>query len=46
MPDSTLTERLRALPSIDALLRTPAAAARRDSLGAARLTALARVVTD
>jgi L-seryl-tRNA(Ser) seleniumtransferase len=46
MPDSTLTERLRALPSIDALLRTPEAAALRDSVGAERLTALARAVTD
>ena len=46
MPDSTQTERLRALPSIDALLRTPEAAALRDSLGPERLTALARAVTD
>ncbi|MFL6254645.1 MAG: L-seryl-tRNA(Sec) selenium transferase, partial [Pyrinomonadaceae bacterium] len=46
MPDSTLTERLRALPSIDALLRTHEAAALRDALGAERLTALARTVTD
>jgi L-seryl-tRNA(Ser) seleniumtransferase len=46
MPDSTLTERLRALPSIDALLRTAEAAALRDSLGPERLTALARAVTD
>ena len=46
MPDSTLTERLRALPSIDALLRTREAAALRDALGAERLTALARAVTD
>ncbi|MET0650586.1 MAG: L-seryl-tRNA(Sec) selenium transferase [Pyrinomonadaceae bacterium] len=46
MPDSTLTERLRALPSIDALLRTPEANALRDALGAERLTALARAVTD
>ncbi len=46
MPDSTLTERLRALPSIDALLRTREALALRDALGAERLTALARVVTD
>src|SRR4051812_17456540 len=46
MPDSTLTERLRALPSIDALLRTNEAAALRDALGAERLTALARAVTD
>jgi L-seryl-tRNA(Ser) seleniumtransferase len=46
MPDSTLTERLRALPSIDALLRTQEAAALRDALGAERLTALARTVTE
>ncbi|HWS87899.1 MAG TPA: L-seryl-tRNA(Sec) selenium transferase [Pyrinomonadaceae bacterium] len=46
MPDSTQTKRLRALPSIDALLRTPEAAALRDALGAERLTALAREVTE
>src|SRR5215207_11579046 len=46
MPDSTPTERLRALPSIDALLRTQEAAALRDALGAERLTALGRAVTD
>ena len=46
MPDSTLTERLRALPSIDALLRTDEAAALREALGPERLTALARAVTD
>lgn len=46
MPDSTLTERLRALPSIDVLLRTHEAAALRDALGTERLTALARIVTD
>ena len=46
MPDSTLTERLRALPSIDALLHTPEADALREALGAERLTALARAVTD
>ena len=46
MPDSTTTERLRALPSVDALLRTPEAAALRDTLGAEHLTALARAVTD
>jgi L-seryl-tRNA(Ser) seleniumtransferase len=46
MPDSTLTERLRALPSIDALLHTHEAATLRDALGAERLTALARAVTD
>ena len=46
MTDSTLTERLRALPSVDALLRTREAATLRDTLGAERLTALARAVTD
>ncbi|HEX8723571.1 MAG TPA: L-seryl-tRNA(Sec) selenium transferase [Pyrinomonadaceae bacterium] len=46
MPDSTLTERLRALPSVDALLRTPEAAALRGRVGAEHLTALARAVTD
>jgi L-seryl-tRNA(Ser) seleniumtransferase len=46
MPDSPLTERLRALPPIDVLLRTDEAAALRDALGAERLTALARAVTD
>ncbi|HEX8146831.1 MAG TPA: L-seryl-tRNA(Sec) selenium transferase [Pyrinomonadaceae bacterium] len=46
MPDSTLTERLRALPSIDSLLRTQEAVALREALGAERLTALARAVTD
>jgi L-seryl-tRNA(Ser) seleniumtransferase len=42
----TLTERLRALPSVDALLRTPEAEALRARLGAEHLTTLARVVTD
>ncbi|HEX8558756.1 MAG TPA: L-seryl-tRNA(Sec) selenium transferase [Pyrinomonadaceae bacterium] len=46
MPDSLLSERLRALPSVDALLRTPEAASLRARLGAERLTALARAVTD
>src|SRR5690349_4786145 len=46
MPDSTLTERLRALPSIDALLRADEAAALREALGAERLTALARAVIE
>jgi L-seryl-tRNA(Ser) seleniumtransferase len=46
MPDLTLTESLRALPSVDALLRTPAAAALRARVGAEHLTALARAVTD
>jgi len=46
MPDSTLTERLRALPSVDALLRTTEACALRDALGAEHLAALARAVTE
>src|SRR5918912_1603093 len=44
MLDQTATQSLRALPSIDALLRAPAAAALRARTGAARLTALARAV--
>jgi len=46
MPDRLLTERLRALPSVDALLRTPEALALRARLGAERLTTLAREVAD
>ncbi|HEX8502170.1 MAG TPA: L-seryl-tRNA(Sec) selenium transferase [Pyrinomonadaceae bacterium] len=46
MPDSNLSERLRALPSVDALLRTREASALRDALGAEHLAALARAVTD
>ncbi len=46
MPDQTATQPLRALPSIDALLRAPAALALRARTGSARLTALARAVTD
>jgi L-seryl-tRNA(Ser) seleniumtransferase len=46
MSERRLTERLRALPSVDALLRTPEALALRPRLGAERLTALAREVTD
>jgi L-seryl-tRNA(Ser) seleniumtransferase len=45
MPDPTPT-RLRLLPSIDALLRTPEALALRERTGAQRLTTLARAVTD
>ena len=37
--------RLRLVPSVDQLLRTPTAAELRDRLGAKKLTALARVVT-
>jgi L-seryl-tRNA(Ser) seleniumtransferase len=40
------TERLRALPSVDALLRTPEALRLRASLGPERLTALARAVAE
>jgi L-seryl-tRNA(Ser) seleniumtransferase len=46
MPEQTLTERLRALPSVDALLRTPEALALRGRVGGAYLAALARAVTD
>jgi len=46
MSEQTSSERLRALPSVDALLRTPEAAALRERVGAARLTAFARSVTD
>jgi L-seryl-tRNA(Ser) seleniumtransferase len=46
MPERLLTERLRALPSVDALLRTPEALALRPLLGAERLTALARAVAE
>jgi L-seryl-tRNA(Ser) seleniumtransferase len=44
--DLSLISRLRALPSVDALLRTPDALALRERLGAARLTELARAVTE
>jgi L-seryl-tRNA(Ser) seleniumtransferase len=40
------TERLRALPSVDALLRTPEARRLRTRLGPERLTALARAVAE
>ncbi|HZT58447.1 MAG TPA: hypothetical protein VFA21_07410, partial [Pyrinomonadaceae bacterium] len=46
MPDRHPTENLRALPSVDALLRTPEAQALRATLGAQHLTALARDVTE
>jgi L-seryl-tRNA(Ser) seleniumtransferase len=46
MPDSNLSERLRALPSVDALLRTPEASALRGRVGAEHLSALARAVTE
>jgi len=44
--DTSRTSRLRALPSVDALLRTPEALALRERLGPSRLTELARSVTD
>jgi len=46
MPDSNLSERLRALPSVDALLRTPGAASLRERVGSEHLATLARAVTD
>jgi L-seryl-tRNA(Ser) seleniumtransferase len=46
MPEQTPTDNLRALPSVDALLRTPEAQALRERVGAEHLTALARAVTE
>jgi L-seryl-tRNA(Ser) seleniumtransferase len=46
MPDANLSERLRALPSVDALLHTQEASTLRERLGAEHLAALARAVTD
>jgi L-seryl-tRNA(Ser) seleniumtransferase len=46
MHEQTQTEHLRALPSVDALLRTPEAQALRERVGAEHLTALARAVTE
>lgn len=46
MPDHTETNIRRALPSVDALLRTPVAAALRERAGAQRLTVMARNVTE
>ncbi|MCA1591115.1 MAG: L-seryl-tRNA(Sec) selenium transferase [Acidobacteria bacterium] len=46
MPDQESSQILRALPSVDALLRTPEAQALREQTGAPRLTALARAVTE
>jgi L-seryl-tRNA(Ser) seleniumtransferase len=46
MTDKPAPKTLRALPSIDALLRAPEAARLRARAGAARLTTLARAVTD
>src|SRR5207248_1809664 len=45
MTDRTMTRPLRALPSIDALLREPTVIALRARTGTARLTTLARAVT-
>ena len=46
MSNQTASNRLRALPSVDALLRTGEALALRERVGGERLTALARLVTD
>lgn len=46
MSDSSQTQTLRALPSVDALLRTPQARDLRERTGARRLTELARAITD
>lgn len=46
MPEQTTADNLRALPSVDALLRTPEALALRERVGAEHLTALARSVTE
>src|SRR5437764_80079 len=44
--DTPASKLLRALPSVDALLRTETARALKDSVGAQHLTQLARAVTD
>src|SRR3712207_185061 len=46
MPEQTNADNLRALPSVDALLRTPEAQSIRERVGAEHLTALARAVTE
>lgn len=46
MPEQTTADNLRALPSVDALLRTPEALALRERVGAEHLTTLARAVTE
>jgi len=46
MPEQTPADNLRALPSVDALLRTPEALALRERVGAEHLTTLARSVTE
>lgn len=45
-PVTSVTESLRALPSVDQLLRTESAVALRNSVGTQRLTTLARDVTE
>ncbi len=46
MPEQIAPQLLRALPSIDALLRAPATLALRERTGQARLTMLARTITE
>ncbi len=46
MPEQTAPQFFRALPSIDALLRAPATLVLRERTGQARLTMLARTITD
>lgn len=46
MTVNSTSQTLRALPSVDALLRTPEACALRERMGSAKLTALARQITD
>jgi L-seryl-tRNA(Ser) seleniumtransferase len=46
MPEQIHADNLRAMPSVDALLRTPEALALRERVGAEHLTALARSVTE
>ena len=46
MPDQTTSHVLRALPSVDSLLRTAEAHALRDRIGPQRLTTLTRAVTE
>jgi L-seryl-tRNA(Ser) seleniumtransferase len=46
MTDQIAPQPLRALPSIDALLREPTVLAWRERIGATRLTTLARTITD
>src|SRR5437773_2687357 len=46
MPKTQIKRSLRALPSVDALLRTETAQSIRPQLGAVRLSALVRRITD